>query len=60
MAAGVEAFAPPRYWLFDLLGWGARVEFSELFDDIRVGGAGGRDRVTARRGELAVSLVFGW
>jgi hypothetical protein len=58
---GSEVFSPQRLWLLGRLGYGMRVEFTELFnklafDDER----SGRGDVTARRGDLAFSLVFGW
>jgi hypothetical protein len=58
---GSEAFSPQRLWLFGRLGYGMRLEFTELynkltFDDER----SALGDVTARRGDLAFSLVFGW
>jgi hypothetical protein len=59
--AGMEAFSVQRYWILGRLGYGVRVELTELFNKLtfddersRVGDA------TVSRPDLAFSLVFGW
>lgn len=59
--AGVEVFSAQRYWLLNRLGYGLRAEFTELFNKLTFDDARSRrGDVTARRGDLAFSLVFGW
>jgi len=58
--AGLEAFSPRRYWLFGLLGYGLRVEYSEYLHRLSFGAASARGDVTTRRHDIATSLVFGW
>jgi hypothetical protein len=58
--AGLEAFSPRRYWLAGILGYGARVEFTASVNRLRFGPEGRHGDVTAHRGELSASLLFGW
>jgi hypothetical protein len=59
--AGCEAFSPQRLWLFGRLGYGLRVEFTELFTKLTFDDERSRHGdVTARRGDFAFSIVFGW
>jgi hypothetical protein len=58
--AGVELFSPPRYWLFHRLGYGMRLEFTELLNRLHYEESSGHGDVTARRGDLALATVFGW
>jgi hypothetical protein len=58
--AGLEAFSPPRYWLLHRLGYGARFEFSEYLNRLRYDESSGHGDVTARRGEIALAMIFGW
>lgn len=58
--AGVEAFSPRRYWLAGVLGYGARVEFTSSVNRLRFGPSNQHGDVTAHRGELSASLLFGW
>ena len=59
--AGVEVFSPRQYWLLGRLGYGLLAEFTELFNKLAFDDAqSDRGDVTARRGDLAFSLVFGW
>jgi hypothetical protein len=54
-------FSPQRYWLVGRLGYGMRAEFTELFNKLTFDeGASGRGDATARRADVAFSLVFGW
>jgi hypothetical protein len=57
---GIEVFSPRRYFLFHLIGYGARVEATGLFNKLTFSEESGRGDVLARRGDLALSLVFGW
>lgn len=57
---GLEIFSPRRYYLLHLLGYGARIEFTELFNKLSFKEASGAGDVVARRGDLALSVVFGW
>ena len=58
--AGIEAFSPRRYWLAGILGYGARVEFTASVNRLRFGASSLHGDVTAHRGELSTSLLFGW
>ncbi|MEX2152058.1 MAG: hypothetical protein WD825_01895 [Gemmatimonadaceae bacterium] len=58
--AGLEAFSPRRYWLFGLLGYGVRVEYSGFAHRLHYDDTRRRGDVTSLRGDLATSLVFGW
>ena len=58
--AGIEAFSPRRLWLAGMLGYGARVEFTESVNRLRFGQNARHGDATAHRGELSVSLLFGW
>jgi hypothetical protein len=57
---GVEAFSPRRYWLFGLLGYGVRVEYSEYLHKLSYDRVSERGDVTARKRDVATSLTFGW
>jgi hypothetical protein len=58
---GAEVFSPRRYWLLHRLGYGMRAEFTESFNKLTFDAdRSGRGDVTARRGDFAFSLVFGW
>jgi hypothetical protein len=56
---GLEVFTPPRDWLFNRLGVGARVEVGGSLHRLNVGGSC-NCRVTAERGDIAFMLLFGW
>jgi len=58
--AGLEAFSPPRHWLLHRLGYGARFEFSEYLNRLTYDESSGHGDVTARRGEVALAVIFGW
>jgi len=58
--AGIEAFSPPRYWLLHRLGYGVRIEFSEFLNRLHFDESSGHGDVTARRGDLALAVIFGW
>ena len=58
--AGLEAFSPPRHWLFHRLGYGARFEFSEYLNRLTYAESSEHGDVTARRGDVALALIFGW
>jgi hypothetical protein len=58
--AGIEAFSPRRNWLAGVLGYGARVEFTASVNRLRFGPSSRHGDVTAHRGELSASLLFGW
>ena len=60
LGGGIEAFSPRRYYLSHLLGYGLRMDFTEFFNRVTFDGAGGPNDVLARRGDLALSVVFGW
>ena len=57
---GIEAFSPRRYYLMHLLGYGLRMDFTEFFNKLTFDEASGQGDVLAHRGDLALSLVFGW
>ena len=57
---GIEAFSPRPYYLLHLLGYGLRVDLTEFFNKLTFDEASGQGDVTARRGDVALSLVFGW
>jgi hypothetical protein len=48
---GIEAFSPPRYWLFHRLGYGVRLEFTEFVNRLHYEESSDHGDVTARRGE---------
>jgi hypothetical protein len=56
---GAEAFSPRRYWLFGLLGYGIRAEYSEYFHKLSPESRG-REGFTTRRRDIATALIFGW
>ena len=56
----MEAFTPRRYWLFGLIGYGLRVEYSEYFHKLGTESPGGRGGVTSRRRDVGTSLILGW
>jgi hypothetical protein len=60
--AGIEVFSPRHMWLFHRLGYGARLELSGVLHTLKFGDSevAGRDRGTVRRGDAALSLLFGW
>ena len=58
--AGLEAFSPTRYWLFHRLGYGARFEFSEYLNRLTYAESSEHGDVTARRGDVALAVIFGW
>lgn len=57
---GLELFAPPGAWLFDRLGYGLRVESSAYYHRLPVNDDRDKGRIGIARGDLAVSLIFGW
>ena len=57
---GIEAFSPPRYWLFHRLGYGVRLEFTEFLNRLHFEESSGHGDVTARRGDVALAAIFGW
>ena len=57
---GIEAFSLRRYYLFHLLGYGLRMDFTEFFNKLTFVQSSGQGDVLATRGDLALSLVFGW
>jgi len=57
---GLEVFSPRRYYFLHLLGYGARIEFTELFNKLTFDESSERGNVLARRGDAALSIVFGW
>ena len=57
---GIEAFSPRRYYLLHVLGYGLRMDFTEFFNKLTFDEASGQGDVLATRGDLALSLVFGW
>ena len=57
---GIEAFSARRFYLFHLLGYGLRMDFTEFFNKLTFDEESGQGGVLARRGDLALSLVFGW
>ncbi|HEX6068192.1 MAG TPA: hypothetical protein VFZ18_00165 [Longimicrobiaceae bacterium] len=56
---GLEVFAPPRYWLLNRLGAGARIEVGGPFHRMAIAGDC-HYRVTTERGDVAMMLLFGW
>jgi len=57
---GIEAFSPRRYYLFHLLGYGLRMDFTEFFNKLTFDATSGQGDVLATRGDVALALVFGW
>ena len=57
---GLELFAPPAAWLFDRLGYGLRVESSAYHHRLPANNAADKGRINITRGDLALSLIFGW
>jgi len=57
---GIEAFSPPRYWLFHRLGYGVRLEFTEFVNRLHYEESRGHADVTAHRGDVALAVIFGW
>ena len=57
---GVELFAPPSAWLFEVLGYGLRVESSAYHYRIPANNGVDRGRIGITRQDLAISLIFGW
>ena len=55
----IEVFAPPRYWLLNRLGVGARIEAGGSFHRMAIAGDC-HCRVTTERGDVAMMLLFGW
>lgn len=58
--AGVELFSPRERWLLGRLGFGLRVESSAYFNKLSFNQASGHGDIVAKRGDLALSLIFGW
>lgn len=55
---GVEYFSPRSQWLFGRMGYGTRVEYTELVNRLHLGEGSGTRSVW--RGDLAWALIFGW
>jgi hypothetical protein len=57
---GLEVFSPRRYYLLHMLGYGARIEYTHLLNKLTLDDVSDRGDVLARRGDVALSIVFGW
>ena len=55
----IEVFTPPRAWLFNRFGVGARIDVGGSLHRLVIGGDC-KCRVTAERGEVAMMLMLGW
>lgn len=58
--AGLELFSPREVWLFERLGYGLRLDGALYANRLSFDYASARRGATAVRGDLAVSLIFGW
>lgn len=58
--AGMELFSPREVWLFDRLGYGIRVDAALYRNRLTFDYPSARRDVSATRGDLALSLIFGW
>jgi hypothetical protein len=57
---GVELFTPPKYWLLKRLGYGVRLEATGLSHRLNATWECEACHVTANRGDVAMTVVFGW
>ena len=57
---GMELFSPPKYWLFKRLGYGVRIEATGLAHRLNAPWECKECHVTAERGDVAMTLIFGW
>ena len=57
---GVEFFSPPSQWLFKRLGYGVRLEATGLAHRLDAPWECSECHVTAERGDVAMTVIFGW
>jgi hypothetical protein len=57
---GIELFTPPKYWLLKRLGYGVRLEATGLSHRLNAPWECEACHVTANRGDVAMTVVFGW
>ena len=58
--AGMEVFTPRSVWLFDRLGFGARIEATSLTHRLNAQSPRAKSPGWARRSDYAVSLLVAW
>ena len=58
--AGMEVFTPKSVWLFDRLGFGARLEATSLTHRLNAQSPGAKSPGWVRRSDYAVSLLVAW